>query len=1323
MTGKSHFVNKLSVTVLLVVMLCFSVQAVVVKEGKNIKLVENDLFELKVSPEVSKTVEGSCDNYGHCEHTIDLTNLKVDDLKIDDVKYYFPDDAYNIKLYKGNWKLMMLWKEEYAMQTMIMNDKCYIDFPYNTTLCFDNKDRVYPCESTTNGLCIYDGLKNVSYEDYDYDYTPMNPKSMSIKSKNVQKLKITYNVPTKSNGKWNISLVINDAEYLLDPGWNVTYKSYAWSDSFAITASSSNSSDPLTFKDIADYFKANPLSLNYSFPRTSGSNFKGNEMTENNSFYWLGRNGMSNGTDDNTTAYWNNFSVMYMVQNVSTNEYNMTSLVVGTDAYLYMYVRQNTTSFSDADEVFIKNAYTHNAIVKINSISAGSYLRSYSPENIGYGGTDKYGNTTARVVKPLAIIWNDNLSYANVNYVGTDKLRFAIKTNGTGDAKVIGLSIRNYYGSGGDTGARMEYGHFIQRNISINSSWQEFEITLRNETYMWAHNADIEYRGYFNQMRKIYFFFDGLNVDDAVWIDGVRFDISDRNPKEIKQNTYVFNSGLMITGYFKDKGFNTRFDVLETTAPIIFTSASSGDIQLGDYSYGNIQHEGGVIHFNTRPRADIGSLTLTNVVAQSIIFMNNKYDYGGYNLAGTGTICRDCTIINCMNYMSASGWTFIRGTWNGGRYFIGRGGAITVDGLTIYGTSNYPLWPSEIGNLTYRGIKVVDNTSKKNIMYTYDYSQTSNSVVGRFVNLDLSETNNAYYRMNNQYTSWSTSLYLGFSFASTITDADGVLLENATVALYDRNDSLIFSILSNSTGQISSQDVMYYQAYGNKSLGTLKDFYFENESSNWIKYFPFTLKVTKTGYRDYQMKFMNNYSKSDALVRKGADWIIPLTIGAGSGQGTANVMGTEYAAGEEGTVYAQVLYANNTPANSAACNISIYLRNSTIVSNASMNYIYGSRGGYYYNFTVPTNISVFMTDVVCSNPEAYGSSDFHVSSWANNITTILQTVNIINVLTTEINRSQKEYFEVEMSDFGSVSAGYDYYARVWSFDSEGKPKNLSNPPTITLISSNGTVMVSGAIMNYSSTGLYNYTYNTTTSAAGGVWQSIVTANYSGSIVYLSDYWRVSSSPADVTINSITDNTIPSIVASASITNKGSGGSDFYYTYCVVNTSDNSCGGGDDTYYYTGTRWISAGENWTSSLSATVSSIGTYWFKLQAKALSETTWANASLMFTTTTEAAGIVTGGGGGSGAGAASLPGLNFTNKTINVTIVEETVPLILPVFKDNKGTIIMVTVLSVMFFFAVVDDKKKPKKKKKYDWDEYEEDKKKLAAGKQPVAAKRPN
>ena len=86
-------------------------------------------------------------------------------------------------------------------------------------------------------------------------------------------------------------------------------------------------------------------------------------------------------------------------------------------------------------------------------------------------------------------------------------------------------------------------------------------------------------------------------------------------------------------------------------------------------------------------------------------------------------------------------------------------------------------------------------------------------------------------------------------------------------------------------------------------------------------------------------------------------------------------------------------------------------------------------------------------------------------------------------------------------------------------------------------------------------------------------------------------------PAQVLIMSMSDTSVPSIVASVRITNEGISDYEYQYSWCVTNSDVNLCGGGDDISGASAAKLIHPGENWNTDLSSTVSSTGNYWFHI------------------------------------------------------------------------------------------------------------------------------
>ncbi len=262
--------------------------------------------------------------------------------------------------------------------------------------------------------------------------------------------------------------------------------------------------------------------------------------------------------------------------------------------------------------------------------------------------------------------------------------------------------------------------------------------------------------------------------------------------------------------------------------------------------------------------------------------------------------------------------------------------------------------------------------------------------------------------------------------------------------------------------------------------------------------------------------------------------------------------------------------------------------------------------------------------------------------------------------------SQQAGWTVTMSDFGETTTGEAYQVKLQVLNYETTPTDSAFTPTLTIRDSAGSIKVPNAeydgvmLKDLVLEGTYYYSYTIPSGAVSGVWETEVsTIVAAGKTIRTNDYWWVSASPADVKIISIAEHTGTSITANVEITNKGTAKSDFNYVYCIVDSEDNLCGGNDDIAYKSETVEIKAQETLSLPLNRVVPSMGTYWFKVKARALSEVNWAAASEQFIASealTPSCGNGScsggetcstcpadcgqcGGGGGGGGGAAIVP------------------------------------------------------------------------------------
>ena len=227
-------------------------------------------------------------------------------------------------------------------------------------------------------------------------------------------------------------------------------------------------------------------------------------------------------------------------------------------------------------------------------------------------------------------------------------------------------------------------------------------------------------------------------------------------------------------------------------------------------------------------------------------------------------------------------------------------------------------------------------------------------------------------------------------------------------------------------------------------------------------------------------------------------------------------------------------------------------------------------------------------------------------------------------------------WSVKMGNVNTVMAGKTYRTKVFVTDGTSTPSTPFTAPLATVYDPDRNVVASSVTMTQISTGVYEYTYSVASTAAQGLWETVVSTQVeSGKTVTTNDYWGVSGSPAQVIVNSVSSPSTSSISANITITNEGLTGYEYQYEWCVVSDISNPCGGGDDAFYAMAAKYINPSENWNTALSANVTNPGTYYFKLVVHFGTDS--STASRVFTiapvTTGGGSGGSSGGGGGGGS------------------------------------------------------------------------------------------
>ena len=237
---------------------------------------------------------------------------------------------------------------------------------------------------------------------------------------------------------------------------------------------------------------------------------------------------------------------------------------------------------------------------------------------------------------------------------------------------------------------------------------------------------------------------------------------------------------------------------------------------------------------------------------------------------------------------------------------------------------------------------------------------------------------------------------------------------------------------------------------------------------------------------------------------------------------------------------------------------------------------------------------------------------------------------------TSLTLSSASPWTVTTSDFGSINAGNNYLATI-STIYNGTLTDSLVLPTVTIYDPSRNVIANNVNMTRVATGTYSYSYTTAGNAPAGTWESVFSANVeTGKTLPGNDYWTVVTNPLQVIINSVTNTVVPNITANITLTNEGLSGSEYQYEWCVVSASNNACGGGDDVFHAVAAKYINSGEDFNTTLTATVPTPGNYYFKIVGYFGTENSVASRSF---TATAATGGPTGGGGGGGGGGGTTP------------------------------------------------------------------------------------
>ncbi|MEI8248888.1 MAG: dockerin type I domain-containing protein [Candidatus Taylorbacteria bacterium] len=287
---------------------------------------------------------------------------------------------------------------------------------------------------------------------------------------------------------------------------------------------------------------------------------------------------------------------------------------------------------------------------------------------------------------------------------------------------------------------------------------------------------------------------------------------------------------------------------------------------------------------------------------------------------------------------------------------------------------------------------------------------------------------------------------------------------------------------------------------------------------------------------------------------------------------------------------------------------------------------------------------------------------------------------------TSLTLSSASPWTVTTSDFGSVVAGGNYLATVNTIYNGTLTDSLSLP-TVVVYDPSRNIIANNVAMTRVATGTYSYSYTTPGNAPAGTWETVFSANVeTGKTLPGNDYWTVVTTPAQVIINNISNTVTPNISANITITNEGLSGNEYQYQWCVVSDLNDPCGSGHNVFDAVAAKYINAGQDFNTTLTATVPNAGTYYFKVIAYFGTESSISYRSFTATAPTNTGGN-SGGGGGGGGGSGSSGAPVSTNTNSDIYAVPVTVATVGSTkFDSNQaGTVKATTVLGGTLTVAV--------------------------------------
>jgi len=166
----------------------------------------------------------------------------------------------------------------------------------------------------------------------------------------------------------------------------------------------------------------------------------------------------------------------------------------------------------------------------------------------------------------------------------------------------------------------------------------------------------------------------------------------------------------------------------------------------------------------------------------------------------------------------------------------------------------------------------------------------------------------------------------------------------------------------------------------------------------------YTMEFDCSGVVNKKAIYEGGFRANNTIRNVYAEWM--LTYYNDPSVNVASIGGTEYSSNENARIVLQVLDNQGNSINNGDCYTTIRDSQDNIkTNNENLNYISGSNGLYYYQFTTSLPIGVYSVDSYCmvNGNKILSADTFHVAQWSEEIKNISGSskTNIINFFGTE----------------------------------------------------------------------------------------------------------------------------------------------------------------------------------------------------------------------------------------------------------------------------------------------------------------------------------